>query len=260
MDARKLARIVSALCLAMLAVGSLATGLLCDEESPAPTTIAQDNEQKARIHYLAGDAALKSGDVLTAIVEWETTLTLKPSSAFTAKCLVAAAAKLGPDGKDAYAHFVNATDLQRQGKLDEAQSELNLALTYKPKGSVPQCLTQRAAELADLKKNAAKLAQESQPKTTETTTAAAAPKSASTAKSKPQAKSSASTAKKSTTTHKKSSSSSYRSSHAPRYVPHYTRRYITRGGPRTGKLVYVPGYIRNGKYVPGHFAFRATRR
>lgn len=258
MNVTKLVSVISVLC--------ITTGLLacccpafCDD---GPTTIAQDNEQKARIHYLNGESASKSGDVLTAVVEWEAALTLKPSSALSAKYLVAAAAKLGDDGQEAYAHYVNAAELQRQGKLDEAAEEVALAVTYKPNGSVPSCLTAKAAEIADLKKAAAKPAQEPEPKQTATTAAAAdkstttATKPADDATAKAAAAQSAPTPKASKQSKSTQKPAKQPVRRTPQRAPRPPMRTIRAPHP---KLVYQHGYTANGKRIPGHYTIKTVR-
>lgn len=216
------------------------------------TSLAQTSEREARLHYLAGDAALKTGDVLTAIAEWETTLRLKPSSEHTAKCLVAAAKDLSPDAYDAYLHMVGAADLERQGKLDEAETELSLALTYKQNGTTPQCLTALSLDLADLKK-AAKAARDSQSKP-------AAAATATTPKVPPPAKSSKTAAKKKSSkpaTAKKKAAARAPAIKTPR-PPSY--RYSNRYTYPTTRRVFVQGYYRkDGKYVRGHYVTTSPR-
>ena len=246
---------VCAVCAAfLLAAGPIAA--FCDDQ---PTTIAQDNEQKAQIHYVNGETANKAGDVLTAVVEWEAALTLKPSSALSAKCLVAAAAKLGDEGRNAYAHYVNAVDLERQNKLDEAAEEVSLAQTYKPSGSVPSCLTVKAAEITDLKKLAAKalqdsiLAATSAEKSTATTTAAAT-KAADDSATKAVA---TSTSTSSTSKQSKKQKSSKQSTH--RSTPKASRQTVRAVRLSHPKLVYQHGYTINGVHIPGHYKFKTVR-
>jgi hypothetical protein len=240
-------QLISVLLLALTALCRLAaTGVWADEPSTA-TPLVQANEERARLHYLAGEAALRSGDPLTAVVEWENTLRLKPSSAHTAKVLATAAIKLGTDGSEAYAHLVNAGDLQDQGKLDGAEKELALAMTYYPSGSTPGCLTEKSLELADLAKES-KQAEASQPKPATTTAA----KKTTASTSKP----SASTAKKKATTSKPKSArtSTPKAARPPAYRPPTLYPHRT-----SSRLTYVHGHTIDGHYVPGHYAIKPMR-
>ncbi len=257
------------ICVLSLILIGLPLAAPCDDQ---PTTIAQDNEQKASLHYLAGESANKSGDLLTAIVEWQTALTLKPTSEFTAKCLLAAARKLTPEGKEAYAHFVNLTELQRQGKIDEAEAELSLASAYKPDGKVPACLTAKATEIAELKKLAAK-PPAPEPKTTAPTTDIAAtkettttPPAAAATTTKPETKSAATTKLKSkasaSATPKTNTLTAPRKNSSTRKAPASSVRRNTRSAPRPPSrptLHYQHGYTINGKRVPGHWTIKPAK-
>gem|GEM_PF-2909690 len=246
----------------------MAAGARADQPTDTSTSVSlsQSNELKARTHYLAGEEALKSGDALTAIVEWETTLRLKPDSEFTTKRLLTTAKTLSSDAREAYAHFLNTCDLQDQGKIDDAEKELALALTYHPNSSTPACLAAKSQELAALKKAAAKPADKTQSKdkTAKADQAKSQDKSQdsssdTTSQSKPAAKS----------TNKpkaaKQSAAVPRQSYSPmRYPapPKNNARYYARvynpyqhayKSRVSSKLIYIPGYYRkDGKYVKGH--------
>lgn len=70
---------------------------VCAENAPTEDDLklAQlANLTRARELYLAGEAASKKGDLQTAIWDWAQALTLKPDSAYTAKCLADARQKV----------------------------------------------------------------------------------------------------------------------------------------------------------------------
>jgi len=163
--------LLSLLFIVVVVLGCFMSTAARTSDIAATRTLAQANAEKARAYYAAGDTAMKAGDVLTAVVEWGNALRLKPSSTITAKALADAAAKLGDDGNDSYAHLISATDMQAQGKLDDAGKELGLALNYHPNSLTPQCLTAKALELADLQK-IGKLVDTTDPKPTAFTDAA----------------------------------------------------------------------------------------
>ncbi len=252
MHIEKFASAVYAICIALSTLAGSVPALSDDQ----PSTIAQDNEQKARIHYVDGEAAGRSGDLLTAVVELEAALTLKPSSAVSAKSLVAAAAKLDADGREAYAHYVNAADLERQGKLDEAAEEVTLAQSYKPNGAVSSCLAARAAEIADLKKMAAKPAEKTKPDATTTSVTTAATKS-----SDKTAAKAATTRSASTLTRSKQATSAHKATKRPIHpsVPRAPRPAVRTVRVPHPKLVYQHSYTINGVRVPGHYKFKTLR-
>lgn len=231
----------------------------------AVDTLAQDNEAKAREHYLIGESAMKSGDLLTAVVEFETVLRLKPTSAYTAKLLEATAPKLGDDGKEAHAHYNKAADLQAQGKLDDAGTELGLALKYNPKGQTPKCLTDKALELAQLQKeaDAKKPVATPEVKPTVATTGA---KSAVTAEATKSTAKSATTKKKTTATAASTTSNKTTTAHkstVKQYRPpvyRQPRSYHMPVSHSRSRLTYVHGYTVNGHKVPGHYAIKPYKR
>ena len=57
---------------------------------------------EAQKHYLAGESAYDAKDLLTALVEWETVMKIKPDSAYTAKRLASLLGNLPKPVKDAY--------------------------------------------------------------------------------------------------------------------------------------------------------------
>jgi|GEM_PF-6155226 len=100
----------------------------------------------ARSHYVAGESALKSGDILTAIIEWETVLKLKPTSDYTQKRLTEVLTKQTPEVKEAHDRYLTGILLKDQGKLDQAQKELVAALNLQPEA---KCVKDQLIEIAD---------------------------------------------------------------------------------------------------------------
>lgn len=245
-------RSASLVALLLLTLSLLSVAARADQSSTTTTaSLAQANEAKAREHYLAGESALKSGDMLTAVVELETAVKLKPSSEFSAKMLALAAAKLGSDGTEAYAHYMSVSDLQDQGKLDDAGKELELALKYRPGDRTPDCLSRKAAELAQLQESK-KPVEAAQPKP--------AARNAATATTKDPAatKPAVSTSKKTASTNASSTSKSKPKTTHPKTFRPPTHRPPS---PRQtwGRLSYVHSITVNGHKIPGHYTFKSPQ-
>lgn len=251
------------LCLvASVLIAGLCAGLAVAGDQPA----APDEEQ-ARQHYLLGEAAMRSGDVLTAVVEWQTTLRLKPSSAYTAKVLTTATGRLGPDGKEAYAHYVKTCDLTDSGKLDDAGKELGLALAYRPKGQTPKCLTAKALELAELQKKVGKPADIAQsavaaPATTAvTSTVSTASEKTAVSTKLTEAKTKKTTGAAKTAAAKREKGSLQTSVRRVERQPMQLRNrsYSAPIRKQPSRLKYQHGYTINGKKIPGHYTIKPSR-
>lgn len=106
------------------------------------------NEDLARSHYFLGEKAFKGGDILTAVVEWDIALALKPSSEHTAKCLTKAKSMMTPRCKAAFQCLERVAAFCKQGKLDEADAALAEAFKYEPAAN---CLRTVAAGLTAMR-------------------------------------------------------------------------------------------------------------
>lgn len=113
----------------------------------APTVLAgaHSNEQLARQHFVQAETDYASGDLLTAYVEWQQALLLKPSSVETEKRLDEAGQKmLVGGGMLGLVHYQFAEMHIGLGDLESARTELQLAHKVFP---TSRCIKQRLAEL-----------------------------------------------------------------------------------------------------------------
>jgi tetratricopeptide (TPR) repeat protein len=101
---------------------------------------------EAQKHYLLGEQAYNAKDLLTALVEWETVLSLKPDSAYTAKRLASLKAALPEPVQDAYPFYLAAVDLIANKDYRAADAQLGKALALEPEAA---CLMARLLESAN---------------------------------------------------------------------------------------------------------------
>ena len=144
-----------------LKVSLLALGYLllfaCIAQADQPGNTVQTAEVLARQYYLSGEQAYALGDLLTAVVEWETTLTLKPSSVYTRKRLDEVRARLDTKLKKAHTEYLASMVSWEQGNVDQAVVMMTSAKRLAPGAlCVEKCLAAMQKTLAAREEKARK--------------------------------------------------------------------------------------------------------
>ena len=105
-----------------------------------------DAEKQARECFLAGEAAQKTGDLLTAALEWEAVLRLKPTSDYTKGRLVDLKSHWPKSTADAYDAMLRSIAACDANDLDKATVELSTAIRLCPDS---KCVSDQARIISE---------------------------------------------------------------------------------------------------------------
>ena len=127
----------------VLLVLTIGAAFACVDGEPAR---AQTNDERAQQIYLQAEQDYNSGDLLTAIVEWQQAVLLKPTSTKTEQRLNEACEKLlVGGGLGGYTSYLMADIHAKYGEIDEARRELEAARKVFP---TARCIREKLAELS----------------------------------------------------------------------------------------------------------------
>ena len=124
---------------------SLSVAALADQSPAGPPPISEASK-----HYMAGDKALAAGDWLTAVVEWEATLKLKPSSAQTSARLADVQKQWSPGRQTAYEAYGKLVSALTESKFTDVIDQVKIIQRYTEE--TPQCVADRIYEMEAARK------------------------------------------------------------------------------------------------------------